>query len=121
MQMINSSHYAGKNVRFSAEVRSAGAERWAALWTRVDGADGKMLAFDNMQSRPIKGTTEWKHYDVVLPVDAAATAVAFGVLLDGKGSVWIRNLTFESVAGSFPTTARTAPALRLEPNLTLSP
>ena len=34
---------------------------WAGLWMRVDkGKD--MVAFDNMQDRPIKGTTDWQRY-----------------------------------------------------------
>ena len=38
---------------------------YAALWMRVDGG-GKVIKFDNMEDRPVKGTTEWKRCSVVL-------------------------------------------------------
>ena len=54
---------------------------------RVDGPDsGRHLAFDNMLDRPIKGTTDWTRYAVVLDVDKTAVAIAFGVLAGGEGS-----------------------------------
>jgi len=120
MQTIDSAHYVGKTVRFSADVRSSGVEQWAGLWMRVDG-NGKVLAFDNMRGRPIKGTTGWKRYDVVLPVDASAKRIAFGILLSGKGNVWMKDLGFEPVAGSVANTAQTASPLPAEPNLNLTP
>ena len=40
---------------------------------RVDGGDGQILSFDNMHSRPIKGTKDWKQYQITLDVpDGAA-------------------------------------------------
>jgi hypothetical protein len=120
MQVIASTHYVGKDVRFSGDVRSDDVARWAGLWMRVDGEAGKVLAFDNMEQRPIKGTTAWTRYNVVLPMDPSATKIAFGVLLSGKGSVWIKNLNFES-AGALPISALTMPPLPTEPNLDLTP
>jgi hypothetical protein len=58
---------------------------WAGLWMRVDGQEPKMLAFDNMQGRPIQGTTAWKRYEVILDVDPQATAIAFGILWTRRG------------------------------------
>jgi hypothetical protein len=71
---------------------------------RVDGPDGKMLAFDNMQSRPIKGTAGWKRYEVVLDVAPEAVAVAFGILLDGTGKTWIDDIGFEEVTNDVALT-----------------
>ena len=121
MQVIAATNYAGKNVRFSADVRSADVQDWAGLWMSVDGMTGKPLAFDNMQSRPIKGTTEWKNYSVVLPVDASAVDIAFGVLLQSSGTVWIKNLSFSSVGSDVGVTAPSATALPLTPNLDFPP
>lgn len=118
MQEIAATYYAGKNVRFSADVRSADVQDWAGLWMSVDGT-GNVLAFDNMQSRPIKGTTEWKNYSVVLPVDASAVKIAFGVLLQSSGTVWIKNLSFGSVGSDVGVTASSA--LPLAPNLDFPP
>jgi hypothetical protein len=90
MQTFAAGEYKGKRLRLSAWVRSAGITNWAALWMRIDGpADGRgypaMLGFDNMQNRPIKGTTDWKRYDVVLDVPQQAVSVNFGILLGQRG------------------------------------
>lgn len=74
---------------------------------RVDGpAPGRSLAFDNMQARPVKGTTDWLRYDVVLDVAAEATAIAFGVLLRGRGEGWVADVRFEEVGPEVPTTGQ---------------
>lgn len=69
---------AGKRVRFSGNIRAEGVPcGWAGLWWRVDGASG-VLAFDNMRNRGATGMTDWRGYEVGLPVAAAATNVNFG-------------------------------------------
>jgi hypothetical protein len=106
MQMFDAAGYTGKRMRLSGWVKSETVASWAGLWMRVDGngSPSKMLAFDNMQSRGIKGTTDWTRYEVVLDVADDAKAVAFGVLLDGEGKVWLSDVKFESVPLSVPTT-----------------
>jgi hypothetical protein len=44
--------------------------------------------YDNMQRRPIKGTTELAKYELVLFVPNEATSISYGVLLDGTGQIW---------------------------------
>ncbi|MCA9492492.1 MAG: hypothetical protein KC621_21310 [Myxococcales bacterium] len=48
-----------------------------------------MLSFDNMQERPIRGTQDWTRHEIVLDVPTGATNIAFGILVAGKGTVWI--------------------------------
>jgi hypothetical protein len=106
MQMIDAAEYTGQRIRLSGWVKSKSVGKWAGLWMRVDGSGQppKMLAFDNMQSRPIKGTTDWTRYEVVLDVADNANAIAFGILLTGEGSVWLSDVRFEPVGLSVPTT-----------------
>jgi hypothetical protein len=104
MQMCKADRYRGQRVRMSAWVKSESIPGWAGVWMRVDGEDGKMLAFDNMQSRPIKGTTAWTRHAVVLDVAANAKNLAFGILLDGTGAAWIDEVRFEVVDKSVATT-----------------
>jgi len=104
MQMFKADTYRGKRVRLSAWVKSQQVAGWAGVWMRVDGDDSKPLAFDNMQNRPIKGTSGWQRYEVVLDVADKASAIAFGILLDGAGAVWIDEVRFEIVDRSVPTT-----------------
>jgi hypothetical protein len=102
MQTFIPEDYLGKRVRLSGYIKSADVKEWAGMWFRVDGEPGKSLAFDNMQGRPIKGTTAWKRYEIVLDVPRNATAIAYGVLVAGPGSVWIDDLNFEVVNTDTP-------------------
>ena len=108
MQTFKADEYRGKRVRMSGYVKAKDASDWAGLWMRVDGArKDEMLAFDNMQDRAIKGTIEWKKYEIVLDVPENSEMVAFGLLLSGKGQVWMDDLQFEVVGKDVPTTGRT--------------
>src|ERR1041385_9161860 len=87
MQRFGADKYLGKRARFSAFVKAESVqEGWAGLWMRVDG-NHAALAIDNMQDRPIKGTTDWQKYEVVLDVPSNASGIAVGILLEGNGSV----------------------------------
>jgi hypothetical protein len=68
-----------------------------------------------MGNRPIKGTTDWKRYEVVLDVADQATAVAFGILLTGKGSVEVDTFRIEVVDASVPTTTPPKSMLPVSP------
>jgi erythromycin esterase len=89
-------------------VKASCVEQTAGVWMRVDGPDtpktGKSLGFDNMQNRPITGTSDWTRYDIVLDVPTDATAIAFGIRLSGKGQVWLDDVTLTTVSPDVPTT-----------------
>jgi len=63
----------------------------------VDKGKEMGVAFDNMQDRAIKGTTDWRLYEVVLDVPEDATGIASGILLTGAGEVWLNGARFEVV------------------------
>jgi AraC family transcriptional regulator len=86
VQSIAADDYRGTRLRLTAKLRTEDAAR-AQMWMRVDGRSG-VLAFDNMDSRPVTGTTGWKEYDIVLDVADGANAVFYGFFLMGKGKVW---------------------------------
>ena len=110
LQSFSADPYIGKRIRFSANVKSDNVARWAGLWMRVDGKDTDpshaSLAFDNMQNRPIKGTTGWKRYEVVLNVPQGAAGVYLGILLDGPGQVWLNDVKVEVVGTDVPVTGQ---------------
>ncbi len=93
MTETDASSYTGKRVRLSATVASKDVTSWAGLWLRVDDAEQNVLAFDNMQDRPIVGTTGATSYSVVLDVAPQAKDLAYGVLLVGQGEVSVTQLT----------------------------
>jgi erythromycin esterase-like protein len=87
---------AGKRVRYSGYLKTSGVTRgYAGLWWRVDGDPGTVLAFDNMQDRGPRGTTDWTRFQSELPVAANARNINFGALHTGDGSAWFDGLTIE--------------------------
>lgn len=107
MQNFKADQYLGKRVRMTGYMKSNDVANWAGFWLRVDQADPKqVLSFDNMQDRAIKGTTDWKKYEIILDVPGNASNIAFGALLAGTGQIWFDNLNFEIVDSSVPTTGQ---------------
>ena len=108
MQQFNAKNFIGKRVQFSGFVKSQEVDEWCGLWMRIDAeASGdkiNMLAFDNMQNRPIRGTTEWNQYSCVLDVPENAAVINIGMLINGKGKVWLDNVVFQEVDYNTPTT-----------------
>ncbi|HJB84191.1 MAG TPA: hypothetical protein IAA13_01615 [Candidatus Alistipes merdigallinarum] len=105
-QYCSADQYLGKRVRMTGYLKSENVKNWAGMWFRVDDSKQKdlSLSFDNMSDRPIKNTTDWKKYEIVLDVPQEAGAMVFGVLLEGSGKVWISDISFEVVDQSVPTT-----------------
>lgn len=111
MTTVDASKYTGKRVRVHALISTNEVKGWAGLWLRVDGGgnvdDGsKMLSFDNMSNRPLRGTAEKKTCDVVLNVPNNATKIAYGVLLTDSGEVRTSPITLEIVSNSVPLTGK---------------
>ncbi|GEC71108.1 hypothetical protein SAMN05443543_101374 [Flavobacterium flevense] len=96
--------YLGKTVKMTAYVKNENVKSWAGLWMRVDYYDSNVLAFDNMEKRPIKGTSDWVKYEIVLFVPVEATSISYGVLLAGTGQVWFKDVKFEIVDDTVPET-----------------
>jgi len=102
MQMFRADDYRGKRVRMSAWIRSEDADS-AQLWFRLDGAKG-MSGFDNMDNRAVKGTSDWKKYDLTLDVPATTVNIGFGAMVIGKGQAWVDDFMFEVVGQDVPST-----------------
>jgi len=120
MQNFAATDYLGKRVRFSALVKSQDIEKWSGLWMRIDATGRQGAAFDNMENRPVKGTSDWTPYSIVLDVPQNAEGVFFGALMLGKGQLWISDLRFEVVGADIPTTGTHANSGTKPGNLGLS-
>ncbi len=83
--------FAGQNIEFRGFLRTEEVSDFVGLWMREDG-ESPALAFDNMQARQLKGTTDWKEYSITLPVHPEARQLFFGVLLAGTGKAWADDL-----------------------------
>ncbi|MCG8698197.1 MAG: helix-turn-helix domain-containing protein [Bacteroidales bacterium] len=98
MQSCGADDYLGKRVKMSAYVKSEDVTEWAGMWMRVDSRlNKKALSFDNMKDRPIKGTTEWTKYEIILDVPEDSGVLCYGILIGGTGKIWFDNISFEVV------------------------
>jgi hypothetical protein len=104
MQSVSAEQYRGKRVRFEAKVRTEGVSNWGGLWMGVIEG-GKQTAFYNTQQQPLSGDSGWQTRTVVLDVGAGASAINFGAICAGKGTLWIDDLKFEVVGKDVPVTA----------------
>jgi len=104
VQTFDPGEYCGKRLQMAAYLKAEKVKNWAGLWMRVDGPYNKVLSFDNMHSRPIKGTCDWTRHAVVLDVPDESISISFGVLLHGQGKVWVDDFEFAPVTAEVPTT-----------------
>ncbi|MGM9950677.1 MAG: helix-turn-helix transcriptional regulator [Lysinibacillus sp.] len=103
MQSFSAEKWQGKRFKMSCFIKTKDTVKCGA-WCRVDNHSGDLLQFDNMDNRPIVGTTDWNYYSIVLDVPADSASIHFGVLLIGTGEVWTDSFKFEEVDQSVPTT-----------------
>ena len=114
---IPASAVAGKTVRLRAYIRTEGIERgYAGLWMRIDGAGGKVSAFDNMGAHGVHGTTPWTQYEITLNADTATTGIVIGAIHPGDGTAWYDAFSLEldgKVYGGQPSAPWQASATEL--------
>jgi hypothetical protein len=93
----------GKRVRLSANLHTERAGR-VQMWMKVTDANDRVLAFDDMQSRPLRGSTRWRRYSIVLNVPANAKEISYGFLLAGSGAAFANDFALNTTPNSTPTT-----------------
>jgi serine/threonine-protein kinase len=59
---------------------------------------------DNMEKRSVKGTQDWTEVSIVMDVPESAKSFMMGVILAGKGRMWVSGLSFAVVDKSVPVT-----------------
>lgn len=102
-------NYAGKEIELRGFLKFADVTGgFGGLMMRIDGDDG-VLQFDNMQSRDLKGTSDWSEYSIKLPLPENATVIYVGALMTGKGKLWVDGLQL-SIDGRDIKEAKTRPA-----------
>jgi len=80
--------YKGKQIKLRGYIKTENIiDGYAGLLLRIDKKNN-VLAFDNMENRPVKGTSGWKVYEIILPYAEESDAVYVGGILVGKGKAW---------------------------------
>jgi RNA polymerase sigma factor (sigma-70 family) len=108
-QAFKADEFRGKRLRLTAYLKSKDVESSAALWMRIESIDGNgryCLSLDHMGDRPIKGTSDWRQYEVILDVPQDPAQITFGALLAGKGQLWVDDFRFEAVNQTVKTTGQ---------------
>lgn len=104
MQQFKADNYVNKRIRLSGFLKTKDVGLFSSMWMRVDNVNGDTIQFDNMSNRPITGTTNWCLYSIVLDVPKESVVISFGIILSGRGQVWVDQLTFEEVDESVLST-----------------
>ncbi len=96
-----------KYVTLSGYLKTEIEDGWAGLWLRLDGQAGESIEFDNMAAKPVKGVTGWQQYSIRLAYDPErARRIVFGALLNGRGKLWVDNLSIQFDGKKDITTAK---------------
>lgn len=112
MQEIKADNYQGERVSLTGYARTKFVSYWAGLFMTVEDATGRTIAFDNMQNRPIVGTSDWIKYEIVIDIPKNSSRILFGASLHGKGEIWIddfkllvvnKNVPLTDLSGKLPT------------------
>ena len=113
--------YLNKRLALSAQLKAHEVAGAAALWMRIDGERGHMLAFDTMDGRtsegPLVGTVGWQERSIVMDVPPEARSIHFGFFLRGSGSAWARRFRLDEVDASRPVTDHAVPRRSAPTNL----
>jgi len=89
-------------------------DEWAGLVMKIEGKSinpktGKevatIISYDNMYSRLINGTNDFKKYEIVLDVPDSSSTIEFGGRLTGAGQIWFERLKLDIVDKDVPVTS----------------
>ena len=92
IQVARAAPWRGQRVALRAWLKSEEADS-GQMWLRIDSANNR-LAMDNMDNRPVKGSTGWALYEIVMDVPMEAEYLFYGLLLAGGGRVDFDNVQF---------------------------
>jgi RNA polymerase sigma factor (sigma-70 family) len=82
--------YLGHRIRVTAWIKAQGVSSDGGIRIKVNDADGNVIADDGQRlHRPVRGTMDWKVYTAFANIPAAAVKIQWGVMLNGRGSVWV--------------------------------
>jgi hypothetical protein len=80
-------------VVFSGEVRTEDAAGRAGLCLEILSGKGKGHRADRREHHaiPVTGSQDWSRQEITVPVPGGADLIRFGIVLAGRGRVWLRN------------------------------
>jgi erythromycin esterase len=95
-QGLPSTQVGAHRLKMSGWIRTKDLKQgFAALIMQVNAKNGYGIAGDDMHERAPRGTTEWQHFEVQVPVAAKSWGVIFGIKLTGSGVAWFEGIKLE--------------------------
>jgi len=91
-QTIKADDYRGKQLRFSGDIKVEQVEQQAGLYIRTNRRDERLRP-ENV----VQGTHDWMRYEATVPVAEDAPFIRFGLVLHGKGQIWLANAQLEVI------------------------
>ncbi|MGB0840017.1 MAG: hypothetical protein ACPGXL_07755 [Chitinophagales bacterium] len=91
-QKIDASPYLGKRILLKGFIKTdlQGQNSYATMKIRTTNKkNNKVLTYDYMVYRRIRGNTEWQAYEIVLNVPKRAGNIIYGAGMRGKGKMWM--------------------------------
>ncbi len=98
--------YGGKRVRFSAQVKMTGVDRWAGVVVGWGWGPLYLRPVSDEGTRALgaQGCPEWCDVSVVADIPADNGVANIGLALVGSGQVWARGFKLEIVGKEVPVT-----------------
>ena len=91
-QTIKADDYRGKRLRFSGDVKVEHVEQQAGLYIRTNRRNERLRP-ENV----VQGTHDWRRYEATVTVAEDAPFIRFGLVLYGKGRIWLANAQLEVI------------------------
>jgi uncharacterized protein YbdZ (MbtH family) len=91
----------GKRAGLFADVRVENVSKGSRLWLRVDRPGQFGAASDDMEDRPLRGTSDWFTVAVHVDVPSDASTLLGGIALEGSGKISVSNIRIEAISNNF--------------------
>jgi hypothetical protein len=99
-QTIKADEYRGKHLRFSGDVKVEQVEQRAGLWIEAIVQPLPHRREERLQPENVaQGTHGWMRYEETIFIPENALFVRFGIVLHGKGQIWLANAQLEAIEG----------------------
>jgi RNA polymerase sigma factor (sigma-70 family) len=94
----------GKHVRVTFWLKTRDVYGWVGSFVIILGTDGRHMQYDDMSDRPIRGTTDWRQYEIDTDLPREPCIIYFGPDLYGPGELWADDFRIDLGSANDPVT-----------------
>jgi hypothetical protein len=121
-QVFYNPSYKGKTIKMTGYMRSQNLTKWAGFWINIYGPDGTGSAAvaHCYSNQKFKGNKDWTKCEIVFDVPVNSRVLMLGAFINGKGQIWIDNISFDIVGEAGVASGMTGKTLSEPVNLDFS-